>query len=325
MATSDDKLPIDFTSHCAGRYQLDLPEDIRQVSSSYSDGTIRISTYAADNHEQRYGALRGKERLKQWQDYVESKRLEDEELEVITRYVTQDLKPQLKTLTYYADDRQLASAPNAEHHYIGFFFKDFPEHDIGLMINGSGGIFIARQETNHLAIAKQQVEAMRQQADRVEYALWPHKKPGICLDKEFTVVTNQLSVKEWYGMQFYNGKNSRIEISVRAFAVGDEDYLKKTIGESTGLTSIFASSKTKVAGREGRLFISDDRYSPTARQFRWISTDSKTGSVPLAHIEIEGAIDMKDYPQMAPMNGTDVIVGILKFVRLRDNGMTGTQ
>src|SRR5690554_7759025 len=78
------------------------------------------------------------------------------------------------------------------------------------------------------------------------------------------------------------------------------------------MLALLASSSMKVAGRKGRLFVSDGKYSETEREFRWIATDSEVNSFKNGHFVIEGAIEMKDYPEMAPMKGTDVIVGLLK-------------
>ena len=100
-----------------------------------------------------------------------------------------------------------------------------------------------------------------------------------------------------------------------------EAELKEEKSRNTGMLSFLASSKMTVAGRKGRLFISDGKHSDTEREFRWVATDGEVNSFRHGHFEIEGSIEMKDYPEMAPMKGTDVIVGLLKGVRERPYGM----
>ncbi|MEI6893205.1 MAG: hypothetical protein V5789_00925 [Colwellia sp.] len=80
-----------------------------------------------------------------------------------------------------------------------------------------------------------------------------------------------------------------------------------------------------VAGRKGRLFISDGKYSSAQREFRWVSTDTETDSVSRAHIEISGAIEAKDHPGFAPLGGTDIVIGLLKSIKVRENGMLGVK
>lgn len=38
---------------------------------------------------------------------------------------------------------------------------------------------------------------------------------------------------------------------------------------------------------------------------------------------ISGKIELEDFPEMAPLNATEIIVGLLKGVQVRENGMMG--
>ncbi|WP_412495829.1 hypothetical protein [Shewanella chilikensis] len=42
-------------------------------------------------------------------------------------------------------------------------------------------------------------------------------------------------------------------------------------------------------------------------------------------MEISGKIEIEDFPAMAPLNATEMIVGLLKGVRVRENGMVGVK
>ncbi|HEW9974235.1 TPA: hypothetical protein VGT13_001174 [Shewanella algae] len=317
-----------FTKHCAGRFELELPESMQLLTSGYGQPQFFINIYHQDDKAEKKGVITGEHRLEQWQDYVEELRLKDAELHP-TKYVVKDLEPDLKTLVFYTDHRRYG--PDEDHHFAGFFFKDFPEQQVGISIDGRADKFIARNAPNVDEILQQRLQWMRQAIEKIEYQPWPHKQAGVCLPRNILIANSQPlknaegSYHENYGMEFYNGKDSLFEILVNVYGKDQGKALKEELSRHSGMMAFFASSKTKVAGREGRLFISDGKYSDTQREFRWISTDSKVNSVRYAHMEISGKIEIKDFPQMAPLNATDMIVGLLKGVRVRENGMVGVK
>ncbi|MEL4418388.1 hypothetical protein [Shewanella algae] len=317
-----------FTKHCAGRFELELPESMQLLTSGYGQPQFFINIYHQDDKAEKKGVITGEHRLEQWQDYVEELRLKDAELHP-TKYVVKDLEPDLKTLVFYTDHRRYG--PDEDHHFASFFFKDFPQQQVGISIDGRADKFIARNAPNVDEILQQRLQWMRQAIEKIEYQPWPHKQAGVCLPRNILIANSQPlknaegSCHENYGMEFYNGKDSLFEILVNVYGKDQGKALKEELSRHSGMMAFFASSKTKVAGREGRLFISDGKYSDTQREFRWISTDSKVNSVRYAHMEISGKIEIKDFPQMAPLNATDMIVGLLKGVRVRENGMVGVK
>ncbi|MBO2551978.1 hypothetical protein I6M38_08260 [Shewanella algae] len=295
-----------------------------------------INIYHQDDKAEKKGVITGEHRLEQWQDYVEELRLKDAELHP-TKYVVKDLEPDLKTLVFYTDHRRYG--PDEDHHFASFFFKDFPQQQVGISIDGRADKFIARNAPNVDEILQQRLQWMRQAIEKIEYQPWPHKQAGVCLQRNILIANLQPpktpsgpyptsaykegSYHENYGAEFFNGKDSLFEIIVNVYGKGEKKGLKEELSRYSGMMAFFASSKTKVAGREGRLFISDGKYSDTQREFTWVSTDSKINSVRYAHMEISGKIEIKDFPAMAPLNATDMIVGLLKSVRVRENGMQG--
>ncbi|MBO2560594.1 hypothetical protein I6M33_08155 [Shewanella algae] len=317
-----------FTKHCVGRFELELPESMQLLTSGYGQPQFFINIYHQDDKAEKKGVITGEHRLEQWQDYVEELRLKDAELHP-TKYVVKDLEPDLKTLVFYTDHRRYG--PDEDHHFASFFFKDFPQQQVGISIDGRADKFIARNAPNVDEILQQRLQWMRQAIEKIEYQPWPHKQAGVCLPRNILIANSQPlknaegSCHENYGMEFYNGKDSLFEILVNVYGKDQGKALKEELSRHSGMMAFFASSKTKVAGREGRLFISDGKYSDTQREFRWISTDSKINSVRYAHMEISGKIEIKDFPQMAPLNATDMIVGLLKGVRVRENGMVGVK
>ena len=310
---------FEFTEHCAGRYQLELPADMKLIDSGYNDELIMTSVYPTEEqvHDTAY---RGEQRVEEWRARVEAERLKEK---VETGYVHQNLEGSLKTLVYYADRRKLPYAskdPNAAHKFETFFLKDFPEVEQAIAIQGQGVHGnISRDEPDYKAIFRERLAGIQERAGHVEYHPWPHKKAGVCLDREFVVVNTVTPEREGYAMEYYNGKRSRFVLMGGTFH--SESALKEELSRNSGLMAFLASSSMKVAGRKGRLFISDGKYSETEREFRWVATDTKVDSFRHAHLEIEGSIEMKDYPEMAPMKGTDVIVGLLKSVKERPYGM----
>ena len=310
---------FEFTEHCAGRYQLDLPADMKLIRSGYSDEQIKLRVYPPEEqvHDSAY---RGEQRVEEWLARVEAQRQKEI---VKTAYVHESLEGSLKTLVFYADRRKIPGMrekPNRSHKFETFFLKDFPEVEKAIAILGQGALgVVQRDEPDYKAIYRERLAQMQERASQVEYHPWPHKKAGVCLDREFVVVNTLAPEREGYSMSFYNGKRSRFTLMGGTYT--SEGGLKEVQSEASGMLAFLASSKMKVAGRKGRLFISDGKYSETEREFRWIATDSEVNSFKNGHFVIEGAIEMKDYPEMAPMKGTDVIVGLLKGVRERPYGM----
>lgn len=310
---------FEFTEHCAGRYQLELPADMKLIDSGYNDELIMTSVYPPEEqvHDTAY---RGESRVEDWQARVEAQRQKEI---VETGYVHKGLEGSLKTLVYYADYRKmpgLSEDPDAWHSFKAFMLRDFPDVEKAIAVEGQeANGNIKRDESDYKAIYRERLARMQERAAQVEYHPWPHKKAGVCLDREFVVVNTLAPEREGYAMEFYNGKRSRFLLMGGTYT--SEGRLKEVQKEASGMLAFLASSKMKVAGRKGRLFISDGKYSETEREFRWIATDSEVNSFKNGHFVIEGAIEMKDYPEMAPMSGTDVIVGLLKGVQLRPYAM----
>ncbi|WP_345881843.1 hypothetical protein [Shewanella algae] len=317
-----------FTKHCVGRFEFELPQEMQLLTSGYGQPQFFINIYHQNNTDRKKGVITGEHRLEQWLAYVEELRLKDAE-HYPTKYVVKDLEPDLKTVVFYADHRRYG--PDEKHYFASFFFKDFPEQQLGISVEGSANEFIARNAPNVDEILQQRLQWMRQAIDKIEYQPWPHKQAGVCLQRNLLVANLQPlkdelgDYHENYGAEFFNGadKGSMFKVLVNVYGKGEEKALKEELSRYSGMMAFFASSKTKVAGREGRLFISDGKYSDTQREFTWVSTDSKINSVRYAHMEISGKIEIKDFPQMAPLNATDMIVGLLKGVRVRENGMQG--
>jgi hypothetical protein len=315
----EDIPEFEFTEHCAGRYQLELPADMKLIDSGYNDELIMVSVYPPEEkvHDTAY---HGEDRVNQWRERVEAVRQKEI---VETGYVHESLEGSLKTLVYYADRRKIPGMrekPNRSHKFETHFLKDFPEVEKAIAIQGQGALgVVQRDEPDYKAIYRERLTQMQERATQVEYHPWPHKKAGVCLDREFVVVNTLAPEREGYAMEFYNGKRSHLTLMGGTYT--SEGRLKDVQSEASGMLAFLASSSMKVAGRKGRLFISDGKYSETEREFRWVATDSKVNSFHKGHFVIEGAIEMKDYPEMAPMSGTDVIVGLLKGIQVRPYAM----
>ncbi|MGO3296303.1 MAG: hypothetical protein ACTILN_11595 [Marinobacter sp.] len=308
-----------FTEHCAGRYQLELPADMKLIRSGYNDELIMASVYPPEEqvHDTAY---RGEQRVEEWRARVEAERQKEI---VETGCVHEGLEGSLKTLVFYADRRKIPGMrekPNRSHKFETFFLKDFPEVKQAIAIQGQGALgLVPRDEPDYKAIFRERLAGIQERVGHVEYHPWPHKKAGVCLDREFVVVNTVAPEREGYSMKFYNGKRS--EFTLMGGTYTSEERLKDVQSEASGMLAFLASSSMKVAGRKGRLFVSDGKYSETEREFRWVATDSKVNNFHNGHFVIEGSIEMKDYPEMAPMKGTDVIVGLLKGVKKRPYGM----
>lgn len=166
MTKDDTTLPIDVINHCIDRYQIDLPADLKMVKSLYGNSAISLTTYAPDDQES-MGVLRGKQRIEQWQAYVEADR--KKHINSDTQYIIQELEPTLKTIVYYQDNRKRDNNPNMKHIFRSFFFKDVPQKELGIIINDTGGIFIPRDESQYISVYKNELAEMKKHAARVTY------------------------------------------------------------------------------------------------------------------------------------------------------------
>ena len=317
-----------FTTHCAGRYQLDLPADMVQIKGTFSVPDIALTLYAENDNSQAKGVLRGDDRLERWQAYVEARRLDDDK-HYATQYLFKELTNEVQTLVFSTDRKhpKVGQAnPDTMRSFDSYFFHDYPEKELGIVITGGLGRGVFDYSVDdYQQQFKQRLKIMHQQASQVVYAPWPHSLPGICLSREFTFEHAEPNRRESYLIKFFNGKTSTLNLQVGLYEKGTEENLKRELSRNSGLIAFFGSQKMTVAGRKGRLFISDGKYSTTQREFRWVSTDTKTGSTLLAHLEISGKIEAKDYPSFAPLGGTDIVVGLLKSIKVRENGMLGVK
>lgn len=314
---------FEFTEHCVGRYQLELPADMKLITSGCCNDQVCVSLYPPEEkvHDTAYY---GENRVDEWRSRVEDVRKKEI---AATQYVVKSMEGDLKTLVYYADHRKkpgMKEKPDRSHIFETFMLKDFPNAEKALAIGGqSAKGVVKRDEPNYKGIFRDRLTEMQEYASQIEYQPWPHNRPGICLNEEFVVAKEIVEFGrtdglEGYHMEFFNGKHSIFEVMVGTYA--DEASLKEELGRNSGLMAFLASTTMKVAGRKGRLFISDGKYSETEREFRWVSTDTKVGSINHAHLEISGKLEMEDYPEMAPMKATKVIMGLLKSIQMRPYG-----
>src|SRR5690554_6045974 len=136
MEMREDELPVfEFTKHCAGRYQLELPADMKLIDSGYNDELIMTSVYPPEEqvHDTAY---RGEQRVEDWQARVEVQR----EKEIVeTGYVHKGLEGSISTLDYYANYRKmprLLEDPDAWHSFKAFMLRDFPDVEKAIAVEG---------------------------------------------------------------------------------------------------------------------------------------------------------------------------------------------
>src|SRR5690554_7696422 len=140
MEMREDELPVfEFTEHCAGRYQLELPADMKLIDSGYNDELILALVYPPDEvrHDTAY---RGEYRVDEWRSRVEEVRNKEV---VETHYVHSEPEGDLKTLVYYADRRKIPGMrekPDRSHKFETHFLKDFPSAKAAIAIQGQGAL-----------------------------------------------------------------------------------------------------------------------------------------------------------------------------------------
>ncbi len=258
-----------FTKHCVGRFEFELPQEMQLLTSGYGQPQFFINIYHQDDKAEKKGVITGEHRLEQWLAYVEELRLKDAELHP-TKYVVKDLEPDLKTVVFYTDDRRYG--PDEDHHFASFFFKDFPEQQLGLSIDGRANKFIARDAPNVDEILQQRLQWMRQAIEKIEYQPWPHKQAGVCLQRNILIANSQPpitpsgpyptsaykegSYHENYGAEFFNGKDSLFEIIVNVYGKGKEKALKEELSRYSGMMAFLPAARPRwPGGKDGCLSV----------------------------------------------------------------------
>src|SRR5690606_41887379 len=131
----------------------------------------------------------GEGRVEQWRERVEAVRQKEI---VETGYVHESLDGSLKALVYYADRRKIPGMrekPNRSHKFETHFLKDFPEEEKAIAIQGQGALgVVQRDEPDYKAIYRERLAQMQERASQVEDHPWPHKKAGVCPERELAVV-----------------------------------------------------------------------------------------------------------------------------------------
>src|SRR5690554_7654913 len=189
MEMREDELPVfEFTEHCAGRYQLELPANMKLIDSGYNDELILASVYPPDEvrHDTAY---RGEYRVDEWRSRVEEVRNKEV---VETHYVHSEPEGDLETLVYYTDRRKIPGMrekPDRSHKFETHFLKDFPSAKAAIAIQGQGALGnVSRDEADYKAIYHERLTQMQERANALEYYPWPHNKPGVCQEWAFGVV-----------------------------------------------------------------------------------------------------------------------------------------
>ncbi|APD06002.1 hypothetical protein UJ101_00455 [Flavobacteriaceae bacterium UJ101] len=323
---------VAFQTQCLGRYLIDLPEDMKLMSLSYVHPLYQFSTYGvgAEGGRDNKGLLLGENRIRTWLDFVEAERKNNERYSQ-TEYIIKHIDNDIKIAVLDVDIRALRNDPNADLVFQTYLLIDNSKIQRSLVVNEISDLRLPRRQTDIIKYVNERANNMVDAARDIK--LNEHASMnglGLCFPDGIYVHAlapekdMDGSYRELYTVAFRNGKNSSIEFDVTSYPKGSERSLAERIDKALNLWStMLANKEMSVAGREGRLFISNGPYSPSLREFVWVSTDSKVNSVRNTHIQIMGELEIDDYPQMKPLNATDVIVALLKSIRIRENGMSG--
>ncbi|MBE1275012.1 hypothetical protein [Enterovibrio baiacu] len=322
---------IPFSTHCLGRYLIDLPQDMALLKLSVVHPIYQFNTFGsgAIRGRDNKGLLEGKERIATWLKMVDEEKIKYYQ-ENPAQYVAQKLDQDIKVGVIEVDLKALREDPNADRLFQTYLLVDNPDIKKSLVVNEIYDLRLPKGQKDATEKINARAANLVKAASNIELGNVSNTNAvGLCFPDGITVHASSPekdtdgSYRELYTVSFRNGKNSSLEFDVTTYPSGAESSLEEETDKASGLWAMLASKKVTVAGREGRLFISDGQYSSSQREFVWTSSDSKTNSVRNTHIQISGELEIEDYPQMKPLNATDVIIALLKSIRIRENGMAG--
>ncbi|WP_133245420.1 hypothetical protein [Pelagibaculum spongiae] len=312
----DEDLGLDFTNVCLGRYQMDLIDTLKMSSLMY--GNRSVSFYLDSNLTESL-TFDGRERFDKW-----SKSIQKESRRKYRAYPLSDDVRVIESETFFENKY----GDEGEKFLLkGFLLKDFSSLNRAvyarLALSGTEGNFLA-SDSEYRNKFKKLLHPAKDDLDRLLHLPWPHNQLGVCLTSDFTLNVAKAGGEKHYRTVWWNGKNDRFEINVNVMK--NKEELSENYGTAQKLLGLFASKSLDLAGRSGRLFLSDARYAKDGLEFRWVTTDAKIGSTARPYIELEGTVDMANYPKFKQvgMDARDIIVIMLKTFRVRENGLIGT-
>ncbi|PVZ71607.1 hypothetical protein [Pelagibaculum spongiae] len=314
----DEDLGLDFTNVCLGRYQMDLIDTMEMANVMYGNGDI--SFYWKDLHEGKEGLFLGDDRYQRWLDYVHREKGNDSYYQVKSVPDTQIIVGE----SFFYDEFGSGSKDNFLN---GYFYMDFPEIGKSVNLSAIGGDYHGVYPAADKVYKRKYEDYLRDisvHPKSMRYLPWPHNQLGVCLTPEFTLNVAKAGGETHYRTVYWNGKNDRFQMLSKVMR--NKEELNENYGMAQKLLGLFASKSLDLAGRSGRLFLSDARYAKDGLEFRWVTTDAKVGSTARPYIELEGTVDMANYPKLKQvgMDARDIIVIMLKTFRVRENGLVGT-
>ncbi|PVZ65648.1 hypothetical protein [Pelagibaculum spongiae] len=319
---ADQELDL-FKNVCAGRYTLDIPKGSRITAGFFKNDAYH---FAFDKQKpegnETTSLISGSKRLDIWESRVERLRVRDDPK---IQYITKQLQGNIRHLAYYS---LFETSSRSTHMLDTYMLRDIPKikASISSLMNFNLKNFKS-SDKNYPVKYKENLNYALSKQEEIIYQPWPHKQLGICLNNEILINSVTASLNELFSVKWYNGKESMIELTSRAYEADDAAHMQNEIDSILKLNQYFANSKLSVANRNGRVIIQSAGYSPSKIAFTWIATDAKAGSTRFPYLEITGYVEMKDFPEIAAkgLNETDLAIGWLKSIQVRENGMVGTR
>ncbi|PVZ68921.1 hypothetical protein [Pelagibaculum spongiae] len=309
-----------FQSTCISRYQMDLPSDSYYTVARYKDSLVKVVISDPSlKKAKKIGFYDGIERKKDWANRIEKKRSERFNE---PKYFNKLFSDDLSILSYFI--RFHPGKPGDGYIFKTFGLKNFL--NMAVEIDAKTVEFDYSDQRYREKYAEH-LERYKQRANQMAYQPWPHNQLGICLNNQLLLNTEKALDDEYFQITYTNGKETKFTFEFIAFPKQHWQSLDKKMGYSAGLVSLFASEHLTVGGRAGRLFVSPGRYDDSILEYKWVASDAKAGSTRLPYMRISGSVNVADFPELVAVGITneDLLVILLRSMRVRENGMLGTQ
>ncbi|WP_133245423.1 hypothetical protein [Pelagibaculum spongiae] len=308
-----------FQEYCIGRFQLQLPLRSKLVESLMLSEHLDVDFSEAESIGS-LGLFHGVEGEERWKDAIE---IDRKKKNADYAYKENQSEVKVVVLNQHFDAFRETGESNLSDVYV---LKKFPKSDFSLSIKeGQGHGFYLDEKGNYQDQLNASLSKIIKENILIKDFSWPHNQLGLCLSNQLVFNQNRAYENEFYKVGFRLGEGSYFKFESIAYSDKWEKLVDGRKGAFNKVLSLFASKKLTVAGFKGNLAISDNRYSESAVDFRWISTDAKFGTTRFPALKIEGTIEIEDWPGLSEVgNSTDLLMTILSTIKPRENGFVGT-
>lgn len=304
-------------THCVGHYTLTLPEILGFTKAEHLFDNFDVNF----NHDNQGKKMRSES---SWQWLISKKTMQAKKIGIKDAVIYSNLTTNPKQLVVYQDVfDDIVSEVTYEKDIKRFqpvYLLNFDEPKRSLIVQGKSLTLPDTVSDNQaIVLLKPSLQAQSIDINNISYKQAMFNRIDYCLNDDFIYTPDRQQQRESYTATYRSQSDkSYFEIDVESYVLGQEKWLQDRLNRAPLDNALFTRSDLTVSGHPGKLYISSNKYSAGAWDFRWHNTDMSTGNQQRPLIFIGGRIDAKDFPSSYQDNDiVQVIYWILKHMQVR--------